>query len=344
MIKIKNNLIFSNNLRPVIIAEISANHCGSKKLFLELILKAHQSGADAVKIQTYEPEDITLNSKTEKFKINGGIWKGKYLWDIYKKTHTPFKWHKDAFKLAKKYKINLFSSPFSLRAVDLLEKENVKFYKIASLENDDELLIRKIAKTYKPIIISTGASTINQVKKSLKLINNYHNKVIILHCVTEYPTNSKNADLNRILDLQKVFKNNLIGISDHTNDIDTSLASVPLGVVTIEKHFKLDKTKSYDTEFSINPNQLKKLREKSEIYFKAMRKSGNYKLKNEFLGHKRSLFAKEKILKNQIIKSNDIISLRPKIGISSSNVTKVLNKKAKKTILKNSPIYYKDIC
>ena len=343
MIKINKNLIFSKNNRPIIIAEISANHCGNKKLFLKLIEKAHIAGADVVKIQSYEPQDITVNSRTEKFKIKKGIWKGKYLWDIYKKTQTPFKWHRDAFKLAKKRKITLFSTPFSLRAVDLLEKENVEFYKIASLENDDEMLIKKIAKTKKPIILSTGASKLKDIKKTLKIINKYHNKVIILHCVTEYPTNSNNADLGRILNLKKVFKKNLIGISDHTNDIDTSLASVPLGIVAIEKHFMLEKTKSLDSQFSITPEKLKNLREKSEIYFKALRKINSYKNYNEFTNHKRSLFAKEKILKNQKFSIKNIKSLRPIIGIRSSDVKKVLKKRAKKNIEKNSPIYLRDI-
>ena len=343
MIKINKKLIFATNNRPMIIAEISANHCGNKKLFLKLIEKAHCSGADAVKIQSYEPKDITLNSRSKKFKIKKGIWKGKYLWDIYKKTQTPFMWHRDAFKLAKRKKINLFSTPFSLRAVDLLEKENVKLYKIASLENDDELLIKKIAKTKKPIILSTGATEIKKIKKTIKIINNYHNKLIILHCVTEYPTNSKNANLKRILSLKKVFKNNLVGISDHTNDIDTSLASVPLGVVAIEKHFKLDKTKSLDTEFSINPKKLNILRTKSEIYFNAMGVSQKHQVKNEFSNHKRSLFAKEEILKGKKISLKNIISLRPVVGVRSSEINKVLSKRAKINIRKNSPIYFNDI-
>ena len=343
MIKIGNNLTFSKKKRPLIIAEISANHCGNKALFLRLIRKAHNSGADIVKIQTYEPKDITLNSKNNNFKIKTGIWKDKYLWNLYKKTQTPFSWHHDAFALAKKLKINLFSAPFSLRAVDLLEKYKVKFYKIASLENNDFMLIEKIAKTKKPIILSTGATSINDIKKSLKLINRYHNKVIILHCVTEYPTSSKNANIMRIKTLQKIFKHNLIGISDHTDDIDTSLASIPLGIVVIEKHFKLDKIKSMDSKFSITPDKMKSLRTKSEIYFNAL---GTDKINNnnEFLKHKRSLFAKIDINKNDRINSKNIVSLRPKIGVCASEVNKIINKKAKKKIVKNSPIFLEDIC
>lgn len=343
MIKINKNLIFSKNKRPVIIAEISANHCGSKKLFLNLIKQAHKSGADAVKIQTYEPQDITLESNDNNYKIKKGIWKNKFLWRLYQKTQTPFNWHDEAFALAKKLKINLFSTPFSLRSVDLLEKHKVKFYKIASLENNDFMLIEKIAKTRKPIIISTGASNINEIRNSLKLINKYHNKVIILHCVTEYPTSNKNANLNRVKTLQEVFKNNLIGISDHTNDIDTSLAAVPLGVVAIEKHFKFDKKNSLDSKFSINSKKLIKLRKKSEIYFDALGTSKLENKSNEFFQHKRSLFAKKDIKENELLNSRNVISLRPKIGISASKINIVFKKRSKKKILKNSPIFFKDI-
>lgn len=343
MIKINKNLIFSKNKRPLIIAEISANHCGNKALFLKLIRKAHESGADIVKIQTYEPKDITLNSKNNNFRIKTGIWKCKYLWKLYEKTQTPFSWHHDAFALAKKLKINLFSTPFSLRAVDLLEKYKVKFYKIASLENNDFMLIEKIAKTGKPIILSTGATNINDIKKSIKLINKYHNKVIILHCVTEYPTNNKNANIMRIKTLQKIFKNNLIGISDHTDNIDTSLASVSLGVVVIEKHFKLDKIRSLDSKFSITPGKMMELRKKSEIYFDALGTSKMNNNNNEFWEHKRSLFARVDIKENERLTVNNIFSLRPKIGVSASEINKVINKKARRKITRNSPIFFKDI-
>ena len=343
MIKINKNVIFSKNKRPIIVAEISANHAGSKSLFLKLIRKASASGADLVKIQSYEPKDITLDSKNNNFKIKSGIWKNKFLWELYKKTQTPFSWHDEAFALAKRLKINLFSTPFSLRAVDLLEKYKVKIYKIASLENDDFMLIEKIAKTKKPIILSTGASDIKKLKKTLKLINKYHNKVIILHCVTEYPTNSQNANILRIKTLQKIFKNNLIGISDHTNDIDTSLASISLGAAVIEKHFKLDNIKSMDSKFSINSEKMKRLRTKSEIYFNSLGSDKIEAKKSEFFKHKRSLFAKFDIKKNERLNSENIFSLRPKIGVSSSEIHKILNKKAKRKIKKNSPIYLKDI-
>ncbi len=197
-IKINKSLKFDINDRPLIIAEISGNHNGSKKKFLNLIKEAHKAGADLIKIQTYEPSDITIKSSKKKFFIKSGLWKKKNLWNLYKKAHTPFSWHKDAFKLAKKLKATLFSSPFSERAVDLLEKHNVSLYKLASLEITDFNLVKKIAKTKKPIIISTGAATFKEINDCLNLIKKYHKKIIILHCVSDYPTLNENADIQRI--------------------------------------------------------------------------------------------------------------------------------------------------
>ena len=189
-IKINKNLNICYDERPKIIAEISGNHGGSKKKFLQLIKSAAQNGADLIKIQTYEPVDITLKNKTNKFYLKDGIWKGQHLWDLYKNACTPFSWHKDAFKLAKKLKTELFSSPFSIRGVDLLEKFNCKIYKIASFEITDLKLVNYIASKKKPIIMSTGMASIVEIKNAINTIKKYHNKIIILHCVSSYPTNS----------------------------------------------------------------------------------------------------------------------------------------------------------
>ena len=256
-IKIKKNLIFDERKKPLIIAEISGNHNQSKKKFLELIDKAHKNGADLVKIQTYEPQDLTIKSFTKEFKINKGTWRNQYLWNLYKKAHTPFKWHYDAFKLARKKKINLFSTPFSKRGVDFLEKFNVPLYKISSFELIDHKLVDLIAKTKKPIILSTGLSNIKEIKEAVKIINKYHNKVIIMHCVSEYPTKLENINFQRINKLKKIFKKNLIGLSDHTNNIYSSQMSLAFGVVAIEKHIKLsENSKSTDSKFSISLDDL----------------------------------------------------------------------------------------
>ena len=344
-IRIGKNIFFTKNNPPIIIAEISANHCGNKKKFIKHIKLAHKYGADLVKIQTYEPVDMTINSKDNKFRVKKGLWKNQYLWNLYKKAQTPFDWHYDAFKIARKFGIEIFSTPFSIRAVDFLEKLHVKLYKIASLENTDLNLVDKIAKTRKPIIVSTGASSFVEIKNCLKIINKYHNKVIILHCVSEYPTPKNEANLSRIIWLKKKFKKNLIGLSDHTNTIDTALASIPLGTVAIEKHFKdSNKNKSVDAKFSITPDELLELKRKSLIYFNSTKLNQPIinKMKETTIT-KRSIYSKEKIMKNEKITINNIVSLRPKIGINANNFFKIIGKKAKRDIKINKPIFFRDL-
>ena len=341
-IKLNKKVSFSYKKRPLIITEISGNHGGNKKKFLKLIKEAFDWGADLVKIQTYEPQDITLKSNKSKFLLKKGIWKNQTLWDLYKKACTPFSWHEDAFRLAKKKNGIIFSSPFSLRAVDLLEKYNVKLYKIASFEITDLKLIDYVASKKKPIIISTGMSSIKEVKRAIKIINRHHNKIIIMHCVSNYPTKLKDTNLYRINYLKKIFKKNLIGISDHTNDIQSSISSISIGVVAIEKHFKLDNKKTTDSVFSINKNKLKKLKNDSLDLFKSISKK---KIKTEKINInlRRSIFAKKNIDKKEKINSNNIVSLRPNIGIPSEYFFKILGKKVKKKIKKNDPIFFKNI-
>ena len=343
-IKINKKLYLGKNKPPLIIAEISGNHCGKKSIFLNHIKLAAKFGADLVKIQTYEPLDIT--HKSQKHVIRKGIWKSKSLWSIYKKAHTPFKWHEDAFLLAKKIGVVLFSTPFSIRAVDLLEKYNVPIYKISSFEITDYKLINYIASKKKPIIISTGNSSLLEIKSALKLINKFHNKVIILHCVSNYPTLEKEADISRITLLSETFPKNHIGLSDHTNDIFSALASIPLGATIIEKHFKTSsKINSHDAKFSITPDQLLNLKQASQRIFNSLGKK-EYKeesVNKNTLFFRRSIYAKVDISKGSKITDNNIICLRPKIGIGSEHYFKILGKVVRKAIKKNSPILKKFI-
>ena len=341
-IKIRNKYI-ENNLSPSLIAEISCNHCGNKKLFLKHILMAKRSGADFVKIQTYEPEDMTIKSYDRKFKVKKGSFKGKYLWDIYKKACTPYDWHYDAFKLAKKNNIILFSSPFSIKAVDFLEKFQVPLYKIASMELTDLSLVDKIASTKKPVIVSTGNSSIKEIKKTVKRIEKYHKKIILLHCVSDYPTKIDNCNLFEINNLSKIFPKYMIGLSDHTNNIYSSIASVFFNSVVIEKHFKLSKNiNSLDKDFSLNPDQFKALKHQISIYFKLKSLKKNRK-KNKDQNFKRSIFSKNFINKGDIFSEKNIISLRPKIGIDSSEYFNLLGKKSIRNIEPNKPIFTKYI-
>ena len=341
-IKISKKIVISEKSRPKIIAEISCNHNGSKKLFLKHIEEAAKNGADLVKIQSFEPQDITIKSRDKRFQIKSGLWKNKYLWDLYKKAHTPFSWHNDAFKLAKKLNITLFSSPFSKRAVDLLEKFRVKLYKIASFEITDHELIEYVAKKKKPVIISTGMASIKEIYEAIKIIKKYHNKVIILYCVSGYPTKNKEANVSTINKLKKIFPNHLIGLSDHTDNIYSSLASTALGACLIEKHFILSsRMKSLDKEFSISPRALKNLRIKSQKVFETLGKQIIGPKKNELnsLKLRRSIFTTKEINAGDKFSKHNIGSFRPFIGLSSKKIKSLYGKKSKKNYKKFQPIF-----
>lgn len=343
MIKISKNLIFSYNSRPKIIAEISGNHGGNKKRFLNLINQAFKNGVDLVKIQSYEPKDITINKKSKNFLISSGTWKNIYLWDLYKKACTPFSWHREAFQIAKKYNKILFSSPFSIRSVDLLESLNCQIYKIASFEITDLNLIRYIASKKKPIIISTGMASEKEIKSAIKEIKKFHDKIIILHCVSAYPTKLKDTNLSKIKILKKMYPNLMIGLSDHTKDIYSSISCIPLGIVAIEKHFKINKKfKTTDSSFSITPEKMNKLCSVSKDIFYSMNNynSGNVEKSSKKL--RRSIFAKTDIEKNMKITKEQITTLRPLIGVPASNFFKIIGKKTRKKILAGTPIYQKD--
>ncbi len=340
---LKSNLNFSYKKPPLIIAEISGNHNGNKSRFLKLIEKACKSGADLIKIQTYEADDITLKNNNSNFRIKDGIWKGKYLHYLYRKACTPYKWHQSAFKLTKKYKKILFSSPFSIKAVDFLEKFNVPIYKIASFEITDYNLINYIASKKKPIIISTGMATLKEIKNAIKIIEKHHKQIVILHCVSNYPTEIEDANLNRINFLKKEFKNYKIGLSDHTDNIFTSVASISLGVCVIEKHFNIDGAKTPDSSFSIGPKMLDNLKQISTKIFLSFNKKQKAKNIKKNIRFRRSIFAKKDIYKGEKISLDNTICLRPLIGLGAEKIFKTIGKRANKNIYKNSPIFKRDL-
>jgi|TARA_B100001964_G_scaffold194479_1_gene218118 pseudaminic acid synthase len=342
IVKINKKISIRGGKKPLIVTEISGNHNGSKKSFLNHIKVAAKNGADMIKIQTYEPKDITIKRFDKKFKIKEGTWKNEVLWNLYKKAHTPFSWHKDAFNLAKKLNITLFSSPFSKRAVDLLEKFKVKLYKIASFEITDLELIQYVARKKKPIIISTGMASLNEIKRAINCIKKYHNKIIILYCVSSYPSKEKDINLNTVKKFKKIFKGFNIGLSDHTNDIYTSLAATTLGVSLIEKHFIVSKKiKTSDEKFSIDTNQLRKLKEGvNKIHLSlGKEKIGLKKIEKSSIKFRRSIFAIRDIKKGERFSKFNIGNFRPKIGIGSEHFSKLIGRKSLKNYKKNSAIF-----
>ncbi len=332
----KINKIKKKFHRTLIVAEISANHCGSKKNFLNHILKAKESGADLVKIQTYEPQDMIVHKN---FRIKSGLWKGKNLWSLYKKACTPFSWHKDAFNLAKKNKIKLFSSPFSLRSLNFLKTFKPPIYKIASMELTDHKLVNEIAKLKKTIILSTGLSTINEIKSSINIIKKYHSKIILLYCVSGYPTPINEINFDEIKNIKNKTKIKHIGFSDHTDGIAASLEAINNNVFLIERHFTLKKnSKSPDIKFSITPKELRILKDYSiskEIFSK---KNKGKTSENSSKIFRRSIYALKNINKNEKFSSENIGCFRPNIGLGSENYFKLIHKRASKNIKKDEVI------
>lgn len=327
--------------KPYFVAEISANHGGKISNAKKLIFDAKRYGADAVKLQTYQPETMTLNSNKKYFKIKSGLWKGHTLWSLYEKAHTPFSWHNELFNYAKKIGITCFSSAFDETAVDLLEKINNPIYKIASFEMDDFPLIKYISKTKKPVIISTGLASLNEIKKTY----NYAKKcgikdITLLYCVSSYPANNDEFNLNNI----KILKDKLkckIGFSDHSNNNSIASTAVVLGAEIIEKHIALpnDNT-SPDVKFSLKGKEINKFRQSIDLAQKICGEKSFIRKKSEFknLKFKRSIFCIKDILKGEKFSIKNIKRIRPGYGVSASEFEKILGKKSKKKIIAGEPI------
>ena len=275
----KNNLFFKK--KPFFVAEISANHSGKIENAYKLIDLAKKYKADAVKFQTYTPETMTINSKKKFFKIKKGIWKGKYLWDLYNKTHTPFEWHKKLFQYAKKKKILCFSSVFDETSVDLLEKLNCPIYKISSFEMTDFPLIKYVSKTKKPVIISTGMANIKQIVKTYKFAKKCRIKdLTLLYCVSSYPAKPYEFNLSNLFEFSKKFKCR-IGFSDHSTNNIISASAVSMGADVVEKHITLrNNRKAYDRIFSLKDKEVGAFRKDIDLAYLLRGKNNHVKKKN----------------------------------------------------------------
>ena len=328
--------------KPVfVIAEISANHNSSLSTAKKMIVEAAKSGVSAVKIQTYTPEEMTLNSSKGGFfiKEKNSLWKGQKLFDLYKKGTTPREWHAELFETAKKNNIILFSTPFSVSAVDFLEKFNPPLYKIASFENNDYELISRVIKTRKPKIISLGMAKENEIidivsfakKKKAK-------KIILLKCTSSYPAPFEDLNLSTIEYLRKKF-NCEIGFSDHSIGIIPAITSVAYGASVIEKHFKINE-KGLDSKFSINQYDFKNLVSACQIAKKSRGKIffGISKSEKNSTKYKRSLYLIKDIQKGEKITSDHINSIRGGKGDEPKNLFKYINRIAKKKLLSPLPL------
>lgn len=338
--KIKNRNIGDSS--PVfIIAELSANHNQKFELAVKTIKAAKKAGADAIKLQTYTPDTITIDVNNKYFTFdNNSLWKGETLYNLYKKAYTPWEWHAKLKKLTEDLGLIFFSSPFDKSAVDFLDRLKVPAFKIASPELNDLTLVEYIASKKKPIIMSTGMSDLSQINDAVKTCYKMGNKEIaILKCTSMYPTPFDNINLLTIPHLKQTF-NVPIGLSDHTVGTSVSIASVALGAKIIERHFMLDKTeKTPDIAFSLDSEEfsqmVKSIREVEKSLGKIDYSLPSALVKNKIL--QRSLFIVEDIRKGDKFSEKNVKSIRPGYGISPKFIKEILGKIAKKDIKKGTP-------
>jgi len=326
---------------PYIIAEMSANHNGDLNAALRIIEEAKCAGADAIKIQTYRPDTITLQSELPDFQITDGLWAGRTLYDLYEWAHTPWEWHKPLFEHARKSEITIFSSPFDNTAVDLLEDLNAPAYKIASFEAVDLPLIKYVASTGKPMIISTGMADANEIQEAIAAAREGGCKELaILHCVSGYPAPAADYNLLTIPDMIQRY-GLVTGLSDHTLDNTTAITSVALGASIIEKHFTLDRDGGGpDDSFSLEPAELTALCRHSKTAWAALGKV-DYGRKSSELGNvkfRRSLYFVKDLKAGEILTADAVRSVRPGYGLSPKHLARVIGRKVLRDISAQTPV------
>lgn len=332
-----------NHFPPYIIAELSANHNGDINRAFEIMCAAKKAGADAIKLQTYTADTITINCNSEDFQIHGGLWDGQNLYDLYKWAQMPWEWHKPLFDKARELDLTIFSSPFDFTAVDLLEDLNAPAYKIASFECIDLPLIKYVASTKKPMIISTGMADVNEIEEAIQTArDNGCEDLVVLHCVSGYPAPASDYNLATLPDMAKRF-GVLTGLSDHTIDNTTAIAAVVLGACLIEKHVTLDRNGGGpDDSFSLEPKELAQLCRDSKTAWEALGQV-NYERKESEKGNvkfRRSLYAVEDIQAGEIFTSENMRSIRPGFGLPPKYYEQVIGKIANKNIKKGTPMTF----
>lgn len=329
------------NQPPYVIAELSANHNGDKAQAMRLIKTAKETGADAVKIQTYRADTITLKSDDDAFRIQGGLWDGRNLYDLYDEAHTPWDWHKPMFDYARELDITMFSSPFDPTAVDMLEDLNAPAYKIASFEAVDLPLIRYVASTGKPMIISTGMADVDEIAEAIAAAREGGcSELAILHCVSGYPAPAEDYNLATIPDMRERF-GLVTGLSDHTLDNTTAIASVVMGGAIIEKHFTLDRAAGGpDDSFSLEPAEFSQLCTGAKTAWLARGKV-DYGRKSSEQGNaifRRSLYVTQPIAAGDVITSDNVRSVRPGYGLAPKHYDAVLGRRAVRNLAFAEPL------
>ncbi|TNI64370.1 pseudaminic acid synthase [Aeromonas media] len=336
-----NDVGIGADFPPYVIAEMSANHNGKLNNALRLITEAKHAGASAIKLQTYTADTITLNSNAPEFQIHEGLWRGKSLYQLYQEAQMPWEWHFPLFEHARKIGITIFSSPFDTTAVDLLEELNAPAYKIASFEAIDLPLIRYVASTGKPMIISTGMANAEEIEDAIEAARTGGCKELaILHCVSGYPAPAEDYNLRTLLDMQQRF-GLVTGLSDHTLDNTTAIASVALGASIIEKHFTLDRNGSGpDDSFSLEPTELLQLCVGARTAWSALGQV-DYNRKSSEAGNvqfRRSLYFVKDLQTGDTITADAVRSVRPGLGLAPKYLEIVIGKTVTRPITANTPV------
>jgi pseudaminic acid synthase len=326
--------------KPFIIAEMSGNHNQSLERALAIVDAAADAGVDAIKLQTYTADTMTLPGAFT-IEDQGSLWKGRELYDLYKEAYTPWEWHGPIFDRAQERGLIAFSSPFDETAVDFLEKLEVPLYKIASFENTDHPLLRKVAATGKPVIMSTGAATVQEVAEAVHILRKEGcQELILLKCTSTYPSTPENTNLITIPHMRELYRVQ-VGLSDHTMGIGTAIAAVALGATVIEKHFTLRRADGgVDSAFSLEPEELKMLVIESERAKLALGhvQYGIQSAEEKSRLFKRSIYASKFIKAGETLTKENIRVIRPGLGLAPKYYDNLLGKKASQNIQAGAPL------
>lgn len=342
-------MILNNNKAvPFIIAEMSGNHNQSLDRALQILETAAKSGAHALKLQTYRADTMTICCEKPDFFISdeNSLWKREYLYDLYQKAYTPWEWHEPIFKRARELGLIAFSTPFDLTAVDFLEELDCPIYKIASFENVDLRLIRRVAETGKPIIMSTGMATLAELDEAVRTIRaTGNNQIVLLKCTSTYPADPTDSNLRTIPHLKELFGCE-VGLSDHTLGIGVAVAAVALGATVIEKHFTLSRAEGgVDAAFSLEPHEMKLLVEETQRAYQALGRVhyGPTEAEKKSLVYRRSLYFVKDMAAGEVITPECIRSIRPGYGLPPKYYEVLLGKRVNQAIERGTAVSWEHI-